>query len=676
MADTVQCAYQIVRFDNGNPMRSGIPFDYIDPALPALRQLRQQEGLDELAQAATSEYDLIRRVMQHVKEQWDHSFHSPMQHANALEVLEDVRSGLRGNFCVYFTHVLLQSLWALGIPCRYLHVGAHHWYNHSTAECWSNEFRKWILVDSDFNLCVLRPEVLPSRVLHAVRRFVPQHAREIQQAQRNGSLKELRFEQGPWAAAIEGMDRFGELFGGSFSFIGDYQRVLDSGPPEWAGQCCHWHLWSEPDEALKDYHYHQWALTFGNGEGRQTSDPVEFYWPLNEVVVETPDLTAITGDVLELRFDTFTPFLAAFEVQVNDGPWQPLPAERSEGHRSSGRYRWALNSSRNLLRICSRNTAGRTGPVAMLEIAVPPYIPPSPQRQFGTYPSMGGLAAQGGRLYVPCGVIHVHDEMNVMTVGEAVDYPIVVHDPPAEPLTEAANIIRASQAALGQLFLPQACAVASDGTLIVADAENYRVHVFAPDSSPRAAWGRQGTGNEEFLHLRALAAAPDGTVYVADSGYTGPVGMRTDHMSRIRRFAADGRLLQVVAGEDADPGLVVTPAGLCCDAAGNLWVADSGNHRVQCFAPDGRLLAAWGHRGNAWGELSYPTDIAVTPDAAFVADPQHRCVWKYTLDGVPLLKLENGTDGMPWLRPGRLAIDGDLLYVGDTTTGLIQVFQL
>ena len=176
---------RIVRFDNGRPMRSSIAFDYVDPDLPTLQALRRQEGLDRLGREADGEFDLIVSVLNYVKQQWDHSWHPPMQHVNALEVLEDVRSGLRGNFCVYFTHVLLQALWSLGIPCRYVHVGVHHWQSHSTSECWSNEHRKWITVDSDFNLHYVRAQ-LAGESLGPVRTYVPQNARDIQRAWRSG----------------------------------------------------------------------------------------------------------------------------------------------------------------------------------------------------------------------------------------------------------------------------------------------------------------------------------------------------------------------------------------------------------------------------------------------------------------------------------------------------------
>ena len=669
--------YHLVRIRNGRPMRSALPFDYPDPDLPTLRLLREQEGLDEIAAQATGEFDLIRRVMQHVKECWDHSFHQPMQHVNALEVLEDVRSGLRGNFCVYFTHVLLQALWSVGIPCRYLHVGEHHWHNHSSSECWSNEHRKWIVADSDFNLVYFRPDALAPG-LGPVRDYVPQNGREVQQAWRSGKIGDIIPSQGPWSAGMNYDTRLGEFFGNCIGYLANYERILDGGPPEWTGQHGQWFIWSEPEEPMPGYHLQQFEMTHGNEECRQVSNLDDYYWPLNEVVIEEPDLASLTGNVLDLRFESFTPHFAAFEIQVDGGAWQSLPAERTEGHRAFGQYCWKLTSARNVLHIRTRNTAGRIGPQAELEIAPRPYLPLQPDRLLcARFPMMGGLATHAGKLFVPCGVVNVFDGGEVtQKIGQPVEWPSDIHPAPAEPWTEAFNIVRARREPLGNLFAPQGCAVAADGTLFVADGENYRVSVFAPDGTPRCAWGSHGTGDDQFIHIRAVATAADGTVCVADSGYAGPVGMRTEHASRVRRFTADGRLLQTLATEGSAPGQTITPVGLCTDEGGNLWVADSGNHRVQCFSPDGRVLACWGARGNGWGELRYPSDVAISGEAIFVADPQHRCVWKFSLEGVPLACLDRGADDSQWLRPGRLAVDGDCLYIGDTTTGLIHLFRL
>ncbi|TAL39940.1 MAG: hypothetical protein EPN93_00305 [Spirochaetes bacterium] len=62
------------------------------------------------------------------------------------------------------------------------------------------------------------------------------------------------------------------------------------------------------------------------------------------------------------------------------------------------------------------------------------------------------------------------------------------------------------------------------------------------------------------------------------------------------------------------------PQGLCFDAKGYIYVADSGNHRVQKFDPGGRFLLSFGKQGEYEGELYRPTDVAVSGDNVYVLD--------------------------------------------------------
>ena len=664
-------------------MRSRIAFDYVDPSLPTLQVLRRQEGLDRLAEEAPDEFALIRSVMDHVKRQWDHSWHAPMQHVNALEVLEDVRSGLRGNFCVYFTHVLLQALWSLGVPCRYVHVAVHHWQSHSTSECWSNEHRKWITVDSDFNLHYVRAEG-PGADVGPVRTFVPQNARDIQRAWRGGEMDHILPVQGPGGMPFDAKTRLGQYYGGVFGFVADYGSVLREGPPEWEGQCRHWYVWRDETESLPDYHLQQFRLTHGNGVCTPISDPEQYYWPVNEVVMEPPEPDCMDGEALPIEFETFTPFFSTFLVRRDGGAWVEHKARRIDGHRAVGSLQWELHDRRNVLEIRSRNVSERLGPVALVEIASPPCVPPENCGCWSVATAgsdLGGLAVHESRLYVARQWSGYVDVIQDGKVGSKIGTPCTVPPhpprPPVEPRSEVVNVRRAAGAPAGHLLAPLACAVAPDGTLYVGDTENYRIQPFDPGGEALAPWGSHGTEEAQFLHIRAITAGPDGTVYVADSGYAGPVGLRTEHVSRVRRFDPHGTLICVIAGSGSAPGNVCSPAGLAVDRSGMLWVADSGNHRVQCFSPEGQLRACWGDLGDGWGELRFPTDVAPALGGfVFVADPQHHCVWKLTDEGRGLARLERGGNGEPLLRPGRLAVHGGTLYVGDVGSGAVHLYRI
>ncbi len=63
---------------------------------------------------------------------------------------------------------------------------------------------------------------------------------------------------------------------------------------------------------------------------------------------------------------------------------------------------------------------------------------------------------------------------------------------------------------------------------------------------------------------------PDGHLYVSDAQF-----------DLIQLFDPDGRLLLTVGRRGDSDGEFWSPAGLACDAAGTLVVADAGNRRVQ-----------------------------------------------------------------------------------------------
>ena len=56
------------------------------------------------------------------------------------------------------------------------------------------------------------------------------------------------------------------------------------------------------------------------------------------------------------------------------------------------------------------------------------------------------------------------------------------------------------------------------------------------------------------------------------------------------------------------------PRGVAVDQQGNIYVADTGNDRIQQFTSAGTLLAKWGSRGSGDGEFSQPLALTVGPD--------------------------------------------------------------
>lgn len=93
------------------------------------------------------------------------------------------------------------------------------------------------------------------------------------------------------------------------------------------------------------------------------------------------------------------------------------------------------------------------------------------------------------------------------------------------------------------------------------------------------------------------------------------------------------RTLGDVAAEEETVAFYM-PAGIALDSQGNLYILDTGNHRVQKFGPDGRYLASFGRQGQGPGDFSYPDSIDIdSEDMVWISDPNNQRIQVLTPEG-------------------------------------------
>jgi len=102
------------------------------------------------------------------------------------------------------------------------------------------------------------------------------------------------------------------------------------------------------------------------------------------------------------------------------------------------------------------------------------------------------------------------------------------------------------------------------------------------------------------------------------------------------------------------------PVNIVLDAAGNMYVLDSGNHRIQKFGPAGKFLATIGRQGQGPGEFYYPSWLSLDAQGfLYVSDPNNNRVQVLTPDGKDhkTIRFTEGTAGdVFWRKSGQLVM--------------------
>ncbi len=127
-------------------------------------------------------------------------------------------------------------------------------------------------------------------------------------------------------------------------------------------------------------------------------------------------------------------------------------------------------------------------------------------------------------------------------------------------------------------------------------------------------------------------------------------------------------------------GVFRLPHGMRVDSDDNVWVTDSGNHRVYKFGPNGKLLLALGtgQAGNARDQFNQPTDIAFGPKGElYISDGYGNSrVMKFSSTGqfIRAWGTEGKRNGQFHL-PHSIVVDHlHRVVVGDRENNRIQVF--
>ncbi|ANZ15315.1 RICIN domain-containing protein [Streptomyces noursei] len=213
-----------------------------------------------------------------------------------------------------------------------------------------------------------------------------------------------------------------------------------------------------------------------------------------------------------------------------------------------------------------------------------------------------------------------------------------------------------------QLNLPRGVAVDSAGAVYIADSDNHRVRKVTADGkiSTVAGTGTKGFSGDGGPATAAQLDDPRGVA--VDS--TGVLYVSEYNNRRVRKITTDGKISTVAgtgtAGSDGDGGPAISaqlsrPRGMEVGRAGELYIADEGNHRVRKVTADGKIstVAGTGTAGFTGddgpataAQLDRPFEVTVDSiGTLYIGDYGNHRVRKVTADGKISTVAGTGTAG-------------------------------
>ena len=251
-----------------------------------------------------------------------------------------------------------------------------------------------------------------------------------------------------------------------------------------------------------------------------------------------------------------------------------------------------------------------------------------------------------------------------------------------------------------RLAAPSGAAVDSAGNLYIVDSSNHRIRKVDSTGTITtvAGTGESGFSGDGGPATQARLAAPSGAavdsagnLYIVDS--SNHRIRKVDSTGTITTFAGTGEVGFSGDGGPAIQAQLDTPGGVAVDSTGNLYIADTGNHRIRKVDSTGTITTfagtgEYGFDGDggsaSQARLTLPTGVAVDSTGnLYIADTGNHSIRKVDSTGTittiaGMGELGFGGDGGPAMMahlftPFDVAVDSTgNLYIADNSNHRIR----
>jgi len=316
-------------------------------ANPELKELRERYKLDAVVAPGRDEFERQILLLDWVHHQFKKFGRPSTEALGALEILKGIEDG-QPFFCVQYAHLYASAAASLGWVDRELALRRHQdppgggSTEHLTTEIWSNQHRKWVMMD-------------PTANMHIEKDGIPLSGFEIRQ--------EWFYREGTNLVFVVGKDRkqyrnadlpiflarfagFGDLTVPAdelckYGFIGYIPNtdLMDAGPD-------YGKMFIVKDKLCEGTRWHT--------RMHPANPAVDPYFPINQAAVSlSPE-----QDKVRVTLQTMTPNFKSYEARIDGGAWALT---------ESG-FLWSIHEGSNRLELRTVNRFGVEGPASTVEV--------------------------------------------------------------------------------------------------------------------------------------------------------------------------------------------------------------------------------------------------------------------------------------------------------------------
>jgi DNA-binding beta-propeller fold protein YncE len=148
---------------------------------------------------------------------------------------------------------------------------------------------------------------------------------------------------------------------------------------------------------------------------------------------------------------------------------------------------------------------------------------------------------------------------------------------------------------------------------------------------------------------------------------------------RISVFNKSGERKKIIGRRGNGPLEFNFPTYIWIDSSGRIYIVDSMNFRIQVLTPEGNFITAFGQQGDATGYFARPRGVATDSQGnIYVVDALFNVVQIFDISGRLLYYF--GSQGIGnyqfWMPSGIFIDKSDYIYISDSYNGRVQIFQL